>query len=155
MKKQILIAGALTLSVIAFGQKREIRKAERAVNDSDYTEAVSLLKEAEASLASADNELKAQYYLVKAETYAGSAGDDFAKMKMATDAYQKAVEMDAASEYEQRMNALQKNLRAVLVNSAIKDQNSQNFKMAADKLYNSYMVSKKDTSDYILLRVML
>ncbi len=147
MKKQILIAGALTLSVIAFGQKREIRKAERAVNDSDYTEAVSLLKEAEASLASADNELKAQYYLVKAETYAGSAGDDFAKMKMATDAYQKAVEMDAASEYEQRMNALQKNLRAVLVNSAIKDQNSQNFKMAADKLYNSYMVSKKDTSD--------
>jgi len=147
MKKQILIAGALTLSVIAFGQKREIRKAERAAEGSDYIEAISKLKEAEASLATADKELKAQYYLVKAETYTGSAGDDFGKMKIATEAFEKAMEMGATSEYEERMAAVQKNLRAVLVNSAIKNQNAQNFKMAADKLYNSYMISKKDTSD--------
>ncbi len=147
MKKQILIAGALTISVLAFGQKREVRKAERAVDDNDYVEAISQLKEAEASLASADSDIKAQYYLVKAEAYAGSAGDDLSKMKMASEAYQKAVEMNAGNDYDERMAAVQKNLRAALVNSAIKDQNAQKFKMAADKLYNSYMVSKKDTSD--------
>ncbi len=147
MKKQILIAGALTISVIAFGQKREIRKAERAFNDKNYTEAISELKQAEASLASADEDEKAQYYLVKAEVYTASAGDDLNKMKMASEAYQKAVEMGAKNDEGKRMDALQQNLRAALVNSAIKDQNSQNFELASDKLYNSYMVSKKDTSD--------
>ncbi|PVW13773.1 tetratricopeptide repeat protein [Marixanthomonas spongiae] len=147
MKKQILIAGALTISVVAFGQKREIRKAERAFNDKDYTEAISQLKEAETQLASADQDEKAEYYLVKAEVYTASAGDDLNKMKAASEAYQKAVELGALQEEEKRMDALQQNLRAALVNSAIKDQNSQNFDMAAAKLYNSYMVSKKDTSD--------
>jgi len=147
MKKQILVAGALTISVIAFGQKREIRKAERAFEDKNYTEAIAELKQAEASLANADEEEKAQYYLVKSEVYTASAGDDIAKMKTASEAYQKAVELGAKTEEEGRMSALQQNLRAALVNSAIKDQNSQNFEMASDKLYNSYMVSKKDTSD--------
>ncbi|RFN58245.1 tetratricopeptide repeat protein [Marixanthomonas ophiurae] len=147
MKKQILVAGALTISVIAFGQKREIRKAERAFEDKNYTEAIAELKQAEASLANADEEEKAQYYLVKSEVYTASAGDDIAKMKTASEAYQKAVELGARTEEERRMSALQQNLRAALVNSAIKDQNSQNFEMASDKLYNSYMVSKKDTSD--------
>ncbi|WP_339696373.1 tetratricopeptide repeat protein [uncultured Marixanthomonas sp.] len=147
MKKQILVAGALTISVIAFGQKREIRKAERAFEDKNYTEAIAELKQAEASLANADEEEKAQYYLVKSEVYTASAGDDIAKMKTASEAYQKAVELGARTEEEGRMSALQQNLRAALVNSAIKDQNSQNFEMASDKLYNSYMVSKKDTSD--------
>ena len=147
MKKQILLAGALIFTVIAFGQKREVRKAERAVESNDYIEAIQQLKEAEASLASADQDVKTQYYLVKAEAYTGSAGDDFQKMKTASEAFQKAMEMGAAEEYDKRIVAVQKNLRAALVNSAIKDQNANKFEVAADKLYNSYMVSKKDTSD--------
>lgn len=147
MKKQILLAGFLTITAIAFGQKREVRKAERAVESNDYTEAISYLKEAEASLASADEDVKLQYHLVKAEAYTGSAGDNFDKMKMASDAFQKAMEMGAADEYGKRVAAVQQNLRAALVNSAIKDQNSNKFEVAADKLYNSYLVSKKDTSD--------
>ena len=147
MKKQILLAGLFMLTAITFAQKKEIKKAEKAVKNGQITEAIGYLNQAEALLGSADNNMKAQYYVVKGEAYLADAGsDDFKKMKTAAEAFAKVEEIGAGS-FQKRLDNGRQNLRVALVNSAINDQNAKNYTRAAEKLYTSYMASKKDTSD--------
>lgn len=136
------------ISAISFGQKKEVRKAEKAIQDKDVAEAMTYLSEAEASIAGADDDLKAQFYVVKGETYLADAGSrNFEKLKIAGEAFKSAKELDADAEYNQRADLGLQNLRVALVNSAVNDQNAKNFATASEKLYTSYALTKKDTSD--------
>ncbi|MCZ4319995.1 tetratricopeptide repeat protein [Aequorivita viscosa] len=145
MKTRILITGLAFVSAISFGQKKEIRKAEKAIKSNEYSEALSYLNEAEPMLSAVDNEMKAQFYAARGQALFGTGGADFNKLKGAAEAYSKAIELDPKIEIQ--IGDQIQNLRAALINGAIKDQNAQNYKMATDKLYTSYMVTKKDTSD--------
>jgi tetratricopeptide (TPR) repeat protein len=144
MKTRVLITGLAFVSAISFGQKKEIKKAEKALKSSEYTEALASLSEAEALLGNADNETKAQFYSVKGQALLGSAGTDGAKLKAAADAFTTAISTDP--KIESQLSDQLQNLRAALINGAVKDQNAQQYKMATEKLYTSYMVSK-DASD--------
>ncbi len=144
MKTRILITGLAFVSAISFGQKKEIKKAEKAVKSNEYKEALTYLNEAEPMLGSADNDLKAQYYAVKGEALYGSGSADYTKLKDATEAFNTALEMDPKMEAQLAVQI--QNLRAALINSAVKDQTAGQYKMATDKLYTSYTLSK-DPSD--------
>jgi len=145
MKTRILITGLAFVSAISFGQKKEIKKAEKAVKSNEYSEALTYLNEAESLLGSADNDTKAQFYAVKGQALLGPGGTDFTKLKASAEAFSTALTLDPKMEAELG-EPLQK-LRAALINGAIKDQNAQQYKSATEKLYTSYMVTKKDTSD--------
>lgn len=147
MKKQILLVGLFLVSALVFAQKKEIKKAEKALKSGEVTEALGYISEAEALLGSADDDEKLQFYIVKGEAYLADAGtDNFEKMKAASEAFAKAEAM-GAEKLQSRLDIGKQNLRVALVNSAINDQNSKNYTRAAEKLYTSYMASKKDTSD--------
>lgn len=147
MKKQIIVAGAFMLTAIAFGQKKEIKKAEKALDDKNTMEAVSYIKQAEALLDGADDALKAQFYVIKGDAYLADATvKDFAKMQEAAEAYKLVESLDSKGKYTKRAKDGIQNLRVKLVNSAVADQNAQNYESAAQKLYTSYTI-KKDTSD--------
>ncbi len=145
MKKQLLIIGLFFLSTIAFAQKKEIKKAEKAVKGGEISEALGYIEQAEALIANADTKLKTQFYLVKGEAMLADAGNNnFEKMKAAAAAFEEAEKLGGAG---QRLDIGRTNLRVALVNSAINDQNAKNYELASKKLYTSYMASKKDTSD--------
>lgn len=144
MKTRILITGLAFVSAISFGQKREIKKAEKAIKSNEYNEAITYINEAEALLGSADNETKANFYAVKGEALLGAAGTDGVKLKAAAEAFNTALTTDPTIE-SQLSDQLQ-NLRAALINGAVKDQNTQQYEQATEKLYLSYTVSK-DPSD--------
>ena len=147
MKKQILLVGILMLSTLAFAQKKEIKKAEKLVKSGDISEAIGMVTAAEGLIANADTDLKAQFYVVKGEAYLADAGtNNFQKMKTAADAFAAAEKLEVGK-FKSRLDIGKQNLRVALVNSAINDQNKSDYKMAAEKLYISYMTSKKDTSD--------
>lgn len=147
MKRNILIAGLILVSSMAFAQKKEIKKAEKAIKSGDLSEAVNQINMAEALIGSADAEVKTQFYIVKAEAYLADAGTgDFAKMKTAAEALMTAKESDGGK-FTERIDIGRQNLRTALVNSAVADQNSQNYADAAKKLYTSYSISTQDTSD--------
>lgn len=147
MKKQIFLAGILLISALAFAQKKEIKKAERALKDGNLSEAIGLITQAEGLISSADNKLKSQFYVLKGEVYLADAGsNNFEKMKTAAAAFAKADELGGDS-VKERLSIGKQNLRVALVNSAINDQNGKNYSMAAEKLRTSYLASKKDTSD--------
>ena len=147
MKKQILVVGIMMISAITFGQKKEIKKAEKETKAGNFSEAISVLKQAEGLIANADKSLKAQYYLVKGDAYMGDAGNDLSKLKIAAESLIKAKEIDPKGKYSAGVDIAMINLRSALVNSAIEDQNSDNYVAASEKLYASYSVSKTDTSD--------
>ncbi|MEH6763055.1 MAG: tetratricopeptide repeat protein [Aequorivita antarctica] len=144
MKTRILITGLAFVSAISFAQKKEIKKAEKAIQSNEYSEALNYLSEAEPLLGTVDNDLKAQYYAAKGEALLGSGGSDYTKLKGAVEAFSKALEMDPKME-AQLAGPIQ-NLRAALINSAVKDQTAGQYQMATDKLYTSYKLTK-DPSD--------
>jgi len=147
MKKQVLLVALFCLSAIAFGQKKEIKKAERALNAGNASEAISLINQAEPLLGAADDELKTKFYLIKGSANLAEAGTtDFAKLKAAVESFKMAEEMSPKGKNAQDLSVGKQNLRVALVNSAIEDQRQKNFEAATDKLYLSYEI-QKDTMD--------
>ena len=142
MKKIILITGIALVSAISYGQKKEIRKAEKSIKSSEYNEALSYLNEAEPMLGSVDNDMKAQFYAARGQALLGAAGpSDNAKLKNAVEAFKTALSLNPKLETE--LAAPIQNLRAALINGAIKDQNAEQYAMAVEKLYSSYQLSNE------------
>lgn len=134
------------ITTITFGQKKEIKRAEKALKSGDVTEAMANINAAESLIGSADSEEKAEFYVLKGEVYLADAGkNDFNNMKEAADAFKKAKEL-GDSKINDRAKIGVQNLRVALVNSAVEDQKRQDFASASEKLYTSYTI-KKDTSD--------
>lgn len=67
MKKQLLILSALFISMTVFGQKNEIKSAEKAIKSGDFATAISLIKQAEVLIGDADQKMKAKFYFLKAK----------------------------------------------------------------------------------------
>jgi tetratricopeptide (TPR) repeat protein len=137
----------MCISAVAFGQKKEIKKATRALASGNASEALEYINQAEGMLSQADEDVKADFYVTKAEVYLADAGkSDFNKMKAAAEAAKKAEGMSLSSKQSGQLDIVKQNLRVALVNSAIEDQNRKNYALASKKLYESYTVMK-DTSD--------
>jgi len=148
MKKQLLAVALMCISVVALGQKKEIKKAERALKSEKTAEAVENINQAEGLIGSADNMVKAQFYLVKAEAYiAKSSGNNFEDLKVAVEAMKMANQLDAEKTYAERMAVAKQQLRVGLVGMAINDQKASNFTAASEKMYLNYTASPIDTSD--------
>tara|TARA_R110002072_G_scaffold125944_1_gene262322 strand:- start:6560 stop:7819 length:1260 start_codon:yes stop_codon:yes gene_type:complete len=144
MKKQLIMVGIFLVAATSFGQKKELKKAQRAYKGNDIGEAMQYINEAEGMISGADADMKADFYLLKGQVYLADAGkNDFEKMKGAAAAFNKALEMDANNKDAQ--TGVQQ-LRAALVNSAVTDQRAKNYGRATEKLYTSYTVAK-DTLD--------
>lgn len=142
MKRQLLVAAMIMISAISLGQKKELKKAEKAIKDGEFSEALTLLNTAEGLISGADDETKSLLSLLKGKALLGNANGDFNKMKMASESISKAIEggnKDAI--------AVAQEIRIQLINSAVKDQNAENFGLASEKLYTSYQMTKNDTTD--------
>ncbi|MCH9659312.1 MAG: tetratricopeptide repeat protein [Bacteroidetes bacterium] len=148
MNKRIIIAGLMLVSVAGFAQKREIKKAEKAMVEGEAKIALEHLAAADKILAAADNQMKSKFYVIKAEALTAVAGPSgFDKLQEAFKWFGKSEDLDETGEFSQRIADGRSNLRAALVNSAIVDQNSKNYSLAAEKLRMSYLASPKDTAD--------
>ncbi len=148
MKKQILVAGLILLSAVTFGQKKEIKKAQKEIKAGNYTEAINLLSQAEGLISNAGKDVKVSFYFAKTQAFlAGGKEKDFDKLKVAADAILKAESLKPTGADKLILFTESQAVRAALINSAIESQNAEKYKEASDKLFLSYTVSKQDTSD--------
>ncbi len=143
MKKVIIAAGLLMVTAVSFGQKKEIKKAEKALKSADYAEVMTQLNAAEALISGADSGQKASFYTIKGIALAKTAKGDFNKVKLATDAFKKAMAAD--SKMSPMLTEGISELKSSIVNEAIADQSASRFKQASEKLFASYELSKTDT----------
>ena len=142
MKTNILTAAAVSfLTMTAVAQKDQVKNAEDALEDGNYAEAKAQLQVAEANLSELNDRWQENFYLYKGKAYMADGKTASAEdLKTAAEAFQKAAEM-GSEEANESLAALKNNL----IQSAIADQNKEEFASAADKLYTSYQLSKQDT----------
>lgn len=149
MKNTFLLVAALGMSSFSFAQKDEIKAASKAMKSGDAAAVLEALAPAAGSIDSADDKYIAQFYYLQGQAFGlqAKAGDVSAYDK-AVSAYNNALENEKASgkskytpEIEQQFSAMTSDI----INSAIQDNNDQNFKEAAEKLFLGYTMSPKDT----------
>lgn len=149
--RYVIIASALFLSVASFAQKNEIKAAEKALKSGNSNEAISILTSAEYLTANAPDAEKAQFLFVKGNAYLDLSNKNVELDKnliLAAKAYQELIAAEKASgksKYStQAANSIAE-IKGKLVNAAIDDTKVNKDAAGAEKLYQAYLLEKKDT----------
>ena len=152
MKSRYVIpAFALLFCMGASAQKDQLKALEKATKNFDAANVKNTLMAAEAAVANADNSYKAQFYNLK-----GNALFELSKKKIeagknlvgAAQAYQELIAIEkkmGKSKYSSEAETALESIRDYLINAAIEDNNSDNYKDGNVKLYEAYKISPKDT----------
>ena len=149
--RYVIIASALFLSVASFAQKNEIKAAEKAIKSGKADEAITILAGVEYTIVNAADADKAQYYFVKGNAYLDLANKNVETDKnliLAAKAYQELVVTEKASEkikYSTQAATSITEIKGKLINAAIADTKVNKNADGAKKLYEAYLLEKKDT----------
>ena len=147
----VLLASALLLSVATFAQKDQIKAAEKALKAGNAQEAITILQGAEAASAAAPDAEKAQFSFVKGNAFLALANkneDTDKNLSAAAKAYQDLLEIEKVSgksKYTPQATTSIIDIKYKLINSAIADSKADKHAVGAKKLYDAYLLDKKDT----------
>ena len=149
--KYVLLASALLISVATFAQKDQIKAAEKALKAGNAQEAITILQGAEAASASAPDAEKAQFHFIKANAHLALATkneDTDANLSAAAKAYQEVLSIEKTSgkaKFSAQASTSIIDVKYKLINSAIADSKADKHATGAKKLYDAYLLDKKDT----------
>ncbi len=139
----------MCFSVLGVAQKNEIKAAEKAIKSGDFAAAKTALDGASGSIDGADAKLQGQYHFLNGKINANLAkSGDVSAVDVAVASLQKVIAMEEQSGKKKYSEDAKNQLTVIssdLVNSAIADEKTKNYKSAAEKLYKSYKLSPKDT----------
>lgn len=142
MKTKILTLTLSLVGILMFGQRREIRNAQDAVEEKNYDEAKTLLKSVESQISEEKDRIQSDFYLAKGMAYLGDGENKSQKdLMIAADAFQAAIKL---GEEEHGQNGVA-SVRQSLLNQAVADQNAEKYESAAEKLLKSYELNSVDT----------
>jgi tetratricopeptide (TPR) repeat protein len=149
--KYVLLASALLISVATFAQKDQIKAAEKALKAGNAQEAITILQGAEAASAAAPDTEKAQFCFVKANAFLALANkneDTDKNLSAAAKAYQDLLAIEKASgkaKYSAQASTSIIDIKYKLITAAIADSKADKHAAGASKLYDAYLLDKKDT----------
>lgn len=149
--KYVLLASALLISVATFAQKDQIKAAEKALKAGNAQEAIIILQGAEAASAAAPDAEKAQFQFVKASAHLALATkneDTDANLSAAAKAYQEVLSIEKTSgkaKFSAQASTSIIDVKYKLINAAIADSKADKHAAGAKKLYDAYLLDKKDT----------
>ena len=149
--KYVILASALLISVATFAQKDQIKAAEKALKGGNPQEAITILNAAESASATAPDTEKAQYFFVKGTAYlelANKKVEEGQNLSLAAKAYQDLLAVEKASgkdKYSSQVATSIINIKYKLMDSAIADTKTDKHLEGAKKLYDAYLLDKKDT----------
>jgi tetratricopeptide (TPR) repeat protein len=139
MKKQVIVALALSVSLFTFAQKKEVKEFEKAIKKENYAEAKAMIPQLEPMVSSMDEDLKAKYYFNKAQAlYAGG--------KIQPSDIDSAIESlnKAEGEYKVEVAQMRSMAENTLLQAANKAYTSQNYGVAAKGFETLYKVVPTD-----------
>lgn len=138
MKKQVLAAVAIAVSMFSFAQKKELKAAEKAVKSTNFSEAKTILGSIDAN--ALDDKTKAKYNYVKGlALYANGAGT---KKEL-----QQGVKLlnKSRKSFKVEVDAFKKEMLGTVVAKANKSYEDKEFAPASDYFERAYDLKKKDT----------
>jgi tetratricopeptide (TPR) repeat protein len=149
--KYVILASALLITVATFAQKDQIKAAEKALKGGNSQEAVNILQAAESASATAPDAEKAQFFFVKGNAYLDLANkkvDTDKNLSLAAKAYQDLISVEKTSgkmKFSTQAAASITEIKFKLINAAIADSKIDKHSDSAKKLYDAYLLDKKDT----------
>lgn len=150
MKKTISIFSALLITAFSFGQKKELRTAEKALKKGNTVEAKTALSSIESIIDGADAKYKAKYYFLKGQTYqelAEKGMDKEVSLKTAGDAYNKLFDFEKEQrnlKYTKEAKPMLQTLISKTVDNAISAQKVKDFKKASELLHLTYTLQPEN-----------
>jgi len=149
--RYLIIATALFLSITSFAQKNELKAAEKSLKDGKSEEAVATLTGVEPMIVNATDAEKGQFFFLKGNAHLGLAKKNVEldkNLSLAAKAYQELLEVEKTSgkqKYSTQAATSITEIKGRLINSAIEDTKANKNSEGAKKIYEAYLLEKKDT----------
>lgn len=149
--KYVILASALLISVATFAQKDQIKAAEKALKGGKSQEALTLLEGAESLMSNATDAEKAQFFFVKGNSLLDLANKNIEtdkNLSLAAKAYQDLIAAEKVSgkdKFTTQATASIVQIKYKLINNAIADSKENKYSESAGKLYDAFLLDKKDT----------
>lgn len=149
--KYVILASALLISVATFAQKNELKEADKVLKKGDAQAALTILQGAESLIANAADAEKAQFFFLKGNALLALANknvDTDKNLSLAAAAYQELIAAEKASgksKYSAEAATSIVTIKNKLINSSIADSKADKHLESASKLYDAYLLDKKDT----------
>lgn len=139
----------ILISSISYGQKKELKQAQKLIDQEFYSEALNVLNTNKDFILSSDKKYHAQYYFLN-----GWALKENSDYLASVNSLKKSMEIERSlrqKKYIENANILMQQAEADLVNSAVEDNKTGNFKSASVKLYDAYLMNpeKDDNINYL------
>ena len=147
--KNIFYTLILTISFFAFGQKKELKQAQKLIDQEFFSEALDVLSNNKDLILASDVKYQAQYYYLN-----GWALKEDSQSFKAVVSLRKSIELERSirqKKYIENANFLIQNAEADLVNSAVQDNKNDKYLEASKKLYDAYLMNpeKEDNITYL------
>jgi tetratricopeptide (TPR) repeat protein len=147
--KNIFYTLILTISFFAFGQKKELKQAQKLIDQEFFSEALDVLSNNKDLILASDVKYQAQYYYLN-----GWALKEDSQSFKAVFSLRKSIELERSirqKKYIENANFLIQNAEADLVNSAVQDNKNDKYLEASKKLYDAYLMNpeKEDNITYL------
>ena len=145
MKKIIVIIIMFT-TVFGFSQKKELRNAEKRLNEGFYNEALDILSQIEGVIISSEQKYQAHYYYLLGWASKGDTNYDDAVPLL-----RKAIDLDNFDKYTEDAGILIDEIEIELVNLAVQDNKNEDFISASKRLYDAYLINpdKDENVNYL------
>lgn len=148
MKKYMVMSLALMLSTLTFAQKKELKSAEKAIKNNDFSSAKASVSAAEALMSAMDDKLKAKFYLLKGQAlYAMGAGNE-ADVNAALKSFDELETLEQKTgkkTYTPKADALKLEMSKVFIEKAQNALGQKNYEVSYKNFESAYRVSKSDT----------
>ncbi|MDM1046413.1 tetratricopeptide repeat protein [Myroides sp. 1354] len=147
-KKFVYLAAALMISGLSMAQKKELKDAEKAVKKGNVVEANAALQAVESVLGQANNEQKIQFYYLKSNLAFQQIekNQDFdANVDRMVAAYKEIAAIDKNNKFAKQANEELGTVASKVINKAIEENNSSNYKGATKKFKQAFDINPQDT----------
>ena len=145
MKNQVLAISLVLISMIAFGQKSELKTAEKAIKAGEFASALVAVNSVDSMLAAMDSKYKAKYYFIKAQALAGQSN-----YAAAADSFNNLFDYEIEIGKNKYTKLAKPMFGALIQKVSTKAidlySNDKNYKDAATSFYLTYKLSPVDTT---------
>lgn len=148
MKTNFIIALAVLISSLTYGQKDEIKNLEKALKSNDYAAAKTAATSADALVSNMDDKTKAKYYFLKSQAFFANGNSKDADIKTALESLNDLSKLQQASgytKYQADANGVKNEIFKNLLGRASKAYDAKDYKSAATKFNEVYRLTPIDT----------
>ena len=147
MKKLILIALTISITHFSFGQKKELKSADKLIKSNNYIEAINILESLNDYINSADDKTKAKFYFLSGLANYQNGESSFENKLSSIENFKnvKEIEKEGSKIYTTKIDDILTNLFNSFVNDSRSALENKDYELSYKSLEAAYKVSKRDT----------